>query len=58
MDYSKLDTKKLQEMIQIFRKQEPKLLEELSEYRELYRTVKALEVFYPKICKNIYNQIK
>ncbi len=58
MDYSKLTTKKLQEMIRIFRKQEPKLIEELSEFRELYKTVKVLEVFYPKICKNIYDQVK
>jgi predicted choloylglycine hydrolase len=58
MDYSKLTTKKLQEMIQIFKKQEPKLIEELFEYQQLYQAVSAMEIFAPKVCKEIYNRIK
>lgn len=58
MDYSKLSTNQLRQMIEIFMTQEQKSVEDFLEYRRLYHTVKVLEIFYPKICKNIYDKIK
>ena len=45
-------------MIQMFMAQEPKLVEDLLEYRQLYNTVKVMEEFYPKSCKKYYDKIK
>jgi hypothetical protein len=58
MDYSKLSTQQLRQMIQMFMAQEPKLVEDMLEYRQLYNTVKVMEEFYPKSCKKYYDKIK
>jgi len=58
MDYSKLTIKQMHTMIKTFKKQQPKIMEEFSDYQELYKAVKIMEVFYPKICKDLYDQLK